>query len=84
MRFLPYALVALMAMPAVVWTVLEVFVLPTQATPFASLDLLKMSSLAMLALPAMGLLAWWMSRQIAEQRAATSPVRLRRDEGLRN
>ncbi len=83
MRFLPFLLVALMAMPAVVWATLELFVLPTQATPFASLDLLKISSLAMLALPAMGLLAWWMSRQIAAQQAAMSPVRRPRDERFR-
>ena len=83
MRFLPYVLVALMAMPVVVWTTLEVFVLPTQATPFASFDLFKMSSLALLALPAMGLLAWWMSRQIAAQQTAKARVPAGRDEGLR-
>ena len=67
MRFLPYLLVGLMSVPLVVWTLLEIFVLPTNATPFASADLVKIGTLAVLALPAMGLLAWWMSRQIAEQ-----------------
>ena len=83
MRFLPLILITFMAAPVAVWTMLEVFVVPTQATPFASLDLLKMSSLAMLALPAMGLLAWWMSRQIAEQQAAKSQVRRRADDPSR-
>lgn len=69
MRFLPYALVALMSVPLAIWVAIELFVLPTQATPFASFDLLKMASLAALALPAMGLLAWWMSRQISAQRS---------------
>ncbi len=71
MRFLPYLLVGLMSVPLIVWTLLEVFVLPTNATPFASKDLVKMGTLALLALPAMGLLAWWMSRQIdGQQRQA--------------
>ena len=71
MRFLPYLLVGLMSVPLIVWTLLELFVLPTNATPFASKDLVKMGTLAVLALPAMGLLAWWMSRQIdGQQRQA--------------
>ena len=71
MRFLPYLLVGLMSVPLIVWTLLEVFVLPTNATPFASKDLVKIGTLAVLALPAMGLLAWWMSRQIdGQQRQA--------------
>ncbi len=69
MRFLPYLLVALMSVPLIIWTLLELFVLPTGATPFASTDLVKMGTLALLALPAMGLLAWWMSRQIADQQS---------------
>ncbi len=69
MHLLPYLLVALMSVPVFVWMAIELFVLPTQATPFATSDLIKMSSLAVLALPAMGLLAWWMSRQIAVQRS---------------
>lgn len=75
MRFLPYLLVALMSVPLIIWALLELFVLPTGATPFASKDLVKMGTLAVLALPAMGLLAWWMSRQIAaQQRQALAMV----------
>ena len=66
MRLLPYVLIALMAAPAVIWTSLELFVVPTQATPFAPIDLIKISSLGLLAVLAMALLGRWMSRQIAK------------------
>ena len=78
MRFLPYMLVGLMSVPLIVWTLLELFVLPTNATPFASKDLVKMGTLAVLALPAMGLLAWWMSRQIDDQQRQALAVAERR------
>ena len=81
MRFLPYLLVGLMSVPLLVWTLLEVFVLPTNATPFASKDLVKMGTLALLALPAMGLLAWWMSRQIGGQQRQALAMAQQPSEG---
>ena len=66
MRFLPYVLIALMAAPAVIWTSLELFIIPTQATPFTPTDLIKIASLGLLAVLAMSLLGRWMSRQIAK------------------
>lgn len=64
MRFLPYVLAAFMVAPVVIWFIVA-STLEGSTTRFASETMQQLTTLVPIAVVAIGLLSWWMSRFIA-------------------
>ncbi|MDA8230390.1 MAG: hypothetical protein M0006_03535 [Magnetospirillum sp.] len=60
MRFLPYVLVAAMALPIVIWSTINLMVVESSAPAFAGADLWVIGSLGAVVLVAFVRLATWM------------------------
>jgi len=64
MRFLPYVLAAFMIAPIAIWFIVST-ALDGNANAFGSENMNQITTLLPVAVVAIGLLAWWMSRFIA-------------------
>lgn len=64
MRFLPYVLAAFMVAPIAIWFIVASS-LQGSTNQFAGQDLEVLATLVPIAVAAIGLLSWWMSRFIA-------------------
>lgn len=68
MRFLPYVLAAFMIAPIAIWVIVA-SALEGSTTRFAAENFQQLVTLVPIAVIAIALLAWWMSRFIARTQA---------------